>query len=82
MGDTTGFLVGDRGGLVVPAEMCERLGWRAGSRLVALQHEDGIKLISRDALLTRVQEQFRDAPSLVDELIAERRAEVAQDHNS
>ncbi|MEI4273700.1 AbrB/MazE/SpoVT family DNA-binding domain-containing protein [Klenkia sp. LSe6-5] len=71
--------MGDRGRLVVPSAIRDRLDWRVGSRLVVLEHEDGIELISRDALLARVQADFGRGPSLVDELVADRRAEAERD---
>lgn len=80
MGDTTAIVMGDRGRLVVPSDIRDRLHWHAGSKLVVLEHDDGIELVSRDALLARVQAEFREGPSLVDELVAERRAEAARDH--
>ena len=74
--------LGDQGRLVIPAHLRKALDLKPGDRLVARQDGDSIVLERRENLVRRLQARFADIPddiSLVDELIAERRAEVAQD---
>ena len=65
--------MGDRGRLVVPAELRQRYGLHSGSPLVMVDTPDGIVMATRDQVKRLVREQLRGS-SLVDELIAERRA--------
>jgi AbrB family looped-hinge helix DNA binding protein len=75
--------VGDGGRIVIPAEIREILGLREGSA-VLLRVEDGeLHLLTSRQAIGRAQElarpYIRPGISLVDELIAERRAENARD---
>lgn len=47
--------------------------------LFAVEDGDGVRVMTREELRKVVAEQLR-GPSLVDELIAERRAEAARDN--
>ena len=75
--------VGPQGRVVIPARLRQTLGLKPGDRLVA--GVDGQRLIleRRDEVLARLQASFADAVpagvSLVDELIAERRAEASRE---
>ncbi|HVF21141.1 MAG TPA: AbrB/MazE/SpoVT family DNA-binding domain-containing protein [Mycobacteriales bacterium] len=68
--------MGDRGRLVVPAELRERLHLRPGSPLIMLDTPDGIVLATRDQVKRLVRDRLR-GPSLVAELLQERRAASA-----
>lgn len=74
--------LGDRGRLVLPAEVRRALGFSAGDELVARLDGDGVRIVSRRQLarqargLLKTSEGQRD---LVAELLAERRQEVAQE---
>jgi AbrB family looped-hinge helix DNA binding protein len=72
--------VGPKGRLVVPATIRRQLGLEEGSELVARVEGGGIVLEPRSAAIERLQALVRvsvpDGVSLVDELIAERRAEA------
>jgi len=68
--------MGDRGRLVVPAELRERWDLRAGSPLILLETPDGIVLATRDQLKRLVRHTLI-GPSLVDELLRERREQAA-----
>jgi AbrB family looped-hinge helix DNA binding protein len=75
--------LGSGGRLVIPAEIRQELGLKEGDRLV-MRVEDGELRIMRYAeVIRRVQESMRPyivpGKSIVDELIAERRAEVARE---
>lgn len=78
--------IGERGRLVLPAELRRRLSLKTGDRLVARIEDDGsIRVISTRAaaesgrgLLPRMYPHLKDA-SLVDELLAERRREAERE---
>ncbi|MCU7917611.1 MAG: AbrB/MazE/SpoVT family DNA-binding domain-containing protein [Candidatus Thiodiazotropha sp. (ex Dulcina madagascariensis)] len=72
--------LGAQGRLVIPAALRKALHLQQGDRLVARKVGDSLVLERREAIEKRLQERFRHIPkdvSLVDELIAERRAEAA-----
>lgn len=74
--------VGAQGRLVIPAALRKALGLKPGDRLIARQDGESLVLERREAIERRLQERFRHIPkevSLVDELIAERRAEAAKE---
>lgn len=72
------------GRVVIPAEIRQSLGLKEGE-MVLFELRDGEAVITtRLARIRRAQEMFRrfvppGSPSLADELIAERRAEAAQE---
>jgi AbrB family looped-hinge helix DNA binding protein len=73
--------MGDRGRLVIPQAVREARGLAPGTRLILLDNEDGILLLTRDQLLARVRADWASSTvSPVDELIAERRAEAQRDN--
>lgn len=78
MSGTWTVTVGDRGRLVVPVEVRERLHLREGSTLILLETDDGLVLLTREQLKSRVQGQLTGA-GLVDALLAERRAEAVEE---
>lgn len=69
-------VVGDRGRLVVPAEVRERAGLVEGTTLVLLETPSGIVLMTRRQLRDRVHQELSGL-DLVGELLAERRAAAA-----
>jgi len=75
--------VGPQGRLVIPAQLRRELRLQAGETLVARVEEDRLILERPRAALGRLQRAFRAAvpegTSLVDELLADRRAEVSRD---
>jgi AbrB family looped-hinge helix DNA binding protein len=68
--------MGDRGRLVVPAEVRERAGLVEGTPLVLLESAEGLVLLTRQQLRDRVRREL-DGVDLVTELLRERR-EMAQ----
>jgi AbrB family looped-hinge helix DNA binding protein len=72
MSGTHKVVVGDRGRLVVPAEVRERAGLVEGSTLVLLETPSGIVLMTQRQLRDRVREELSGL-DLVGELRAERR---------
>ena len=80
--ETISVTVGKQGRLVLPADLRRRLGIEPGDVLMASAEDDRLVLESRKAVLARIRKRFAHLPtdvSLVDELIAERRAEAARD---
>lgn len=67
--------MGDRGRLVVPAEMRERLGLHPGRVLVFIESPTGLVLLTRDQLKERVRAEL-EGLNLVDELIEDRRRQA------
>ena len=78
MSGTYPVVMGDRGRLVVPAELRERLHLMPGSHLLMLETDRGIVLATREQVKQLVRERLA-GPSLVDELLADRRREAAAD---
>lgn len=74
--------VGPQGRLVIPAAVRKALGIEAGDTLLLHVSDGSLVLERRDAVLRRMQKRYegvREGVSLVDELIAERRAEAARE---
>lgn len=76
MSGTYAVVVGNRGRIVVPAEVRERARLVEGTALVMLDTPDGIVLLTRDQLRARVQADLAGV-DLVGDLLAERRAAAA-----
>jgi AbrB family looped-hinge helix DNA binding protein len=76
MSGTYHLVVGDRGRLVVPAEVRERAGLKPGTPLVLLDTPSGLVLLTRRQLRDRVRSELAGL-DLVDELLGERRAAAA-----
>lgn len=72
MGGTYSVVMGDRGRLVIPADLRERWHLDAGSRVMLIETPEGIVLATREQVKRLVRDQLRGA-SLVDELVHERR---------
>lgn len=71
--------MGDRGRLVVPAELRQRLGWHAGSQLHLVESVDGVLVMTREQLKDHVRRELAGT-HLVAELLHERRsASVTED---
>lgn len=76
--------LGAQGRLVIPATLRRALKLSPGDRLAMHQEGDRLVLETRAAIAQRVRRKFADARqpgSLVDELIAQRRAEALQERN-
>ncbi|HEX4906785.1 MAG TPA: AbrB/MazE/SpoVT family DNA-binding domain-containing protein [Acidimicrobiales bacterium] len=76
MSGTHNLVVGDRGRIVVPAEVRERAGLVAGTQLLLLETPAGLVLLTREQLRARVRADLAGT-DLVTELLAERRANAA-----
>jgi AbrB family looped-hinge helix DNA binding protein len=81
MSGTYTVTMGDRGRLVIPSELRERSGLKEGSSLVLLETPGGLVLLTRSQLQERVRADLAGL-DLVEELLAERRAEAAADDSA
>lgn len=78
MSGTYTVVMGDRGRLVIPAELRERAGLAEGTTLVVVESERGLALFTRPQLLEQVRRDLAGL-DLVGALLAERRHEAAAD---
>ncbi len=76
MNGTHTVTMGDRGRLVVPADVRERSGLAEGTRLVLLETPSGIVLMTQAQARARVRQELQGL-DLVGDLLAERRREAA-----
>jgi AbrB family looped-hinge helix DNA binding protein len=73
--------MGDRGRIVVPAEVRARAGLSEGTPLVLLDTPGGLVLLTRAQLRARVRDELADL-DLVGALLVERRQAAAQEDAS
>ena len=78
MSGTTSIRVGERGRVVLPAELRKRRHWSEGTVLVAVETDRGVVLTGRDELESLVREQLAGS-DLVTNLIEERRRAAAHE---
>lgn len=79
MSGTYQVVVGNRGRIVVPVEVRERVGLTEGTALTLLETPNGLVFLTQDQLRDRVRANLAGL-DLVAELLAERRAAaVAED---
>lgn len=76
MDGTYPVTMGDRGRLVVPAEVRDRAGLAEGTSLILLETPTGIVLLTREQLRARVRDELAGL-DLVTDLLADRRAAAA-----
>ena len=81
MSDTRTVVVGEKGRIVIPAEVRTRLGLDVGSRLCLVETSDGLVLMTRKQLLERVRRDLAGV-SLVDSLVADRRRAATHEESS
>lgn len=72
MSGTHTVVMGDRGRVVVPAEVRSRSGLLEGMPLVLLETSGGLVLLTREQLRARVRDEL-EGLDLVGELLADRR---------
>lgn len=70
--------MGDRGRLVIPADVRRRAALSEGKALILLELDEGIVILTREQLKARVRSSL-SGESLVDELLRDRRREAASD---
>lgn len=81
--NTTRVKVAEGGRIVIPAEYRKCLGVEIGDDVIVQLGDGELRLFTLDEAIKRAQEMVRryvpEGVSLVDELIAERRAEAARE---
>src|SRR5690606_41594702 len=75
MSGTYRLVMGDRGRVVIPAVVRERHGMVAGAPLTLLDTPEGLVLMTREQVMSKVREDLQGL-DLVGELLRERRAEA------
>ena len=75
MSGTYAVVMGDRGRLVVPAELRERLNLKPGTPLVLLETPQGVVLATREQVKTLVRAGLQGL-DLVSELLEDRRRQA------
>lgn len=78
MSGTFPVVMGDRGRLVVPAELRERQNMAPGSPMLMIETPRGVLLVSRDQAREMIREELAGR-DLVAELLAERRRDASAD---
>ncbi len=78
MSGTYAVVMGDRGRLVVPAELRERLDLKPGTPLVLLETPQGLVLATRSQVKKLVREGLQGL-DVVGDLLADRRRQAAAD---
>lgn len=78
MSTTYAVPLGDRGRLVIPAEVRARHRWDQGTVLLMIETDGGAVLTTREQALALLRAQLAGT-DLVDELIRERRAAALRD---
>lgn len=78
MSDTLAIQVGDKGRVVIPAELRARHQWATGSTLVAIDTEFGVLLAGRETVERMVRARLA-GHDLVAELLTDRRDEAARE---
>ncbi|WP_344751870.1 AbrB/MazE/SpoVT family DNA-binding domain-containing protein [Gryllotalpicola koreensis] len=70
--------VGNKGRVVLPAELRARFGWEEGTTLIAVETENGVTIKDRAEVLKEIQSKLAGT-SILEDLLAERRAEAARE---
>ncbi len=78
MNGTRSVVVGDRGRIVVPADVRERAGLVEGTPLVLTEAPGGLALLTREQLRARVRDELAGL-DLVTELLKDRRRSAARE---
>ncbi|MDR1392974.1 MAG: AbrB/MazE/SpoVT family DNA-binding domain-containing protein [Bifidobacteriaceae bacterium] len=71
--------VSTNGRIVLPQPVRQARGWRDGDELLLIETAEGMMIGKPAEVLHAIQARFRGPTSVTDELIAERRAQAAQD---
>lgn len=79
MSGTYATSMGDRGRLVIPAELRERAGLTTGTPLILLDSRSGVVVMTRAQAREHLRRQLQDADLVRDLLAERRRAAEAED---
>ncbi|MXW61716.1 MAG: AbrB/MazE/SpoVT family DNA-binding domain-containing protein [Acidimicrobiaceae bacterium] len=78
MSGSHSVVMGDRGRIVLPAGVRRRAGLSEGTPLVLLETSDGLVLLTRKQLQSRVRSELAGL-DLVSDLVAERRRDASSE---
>ncbi|HEY7857198.1 MAG TPA: AbrB/MazE/SpoVT family DNA-binding domain-containing protein [Candidatus Nanopelagicales bacterium] len=78
MSGTYSVSMGDRGRLVIPAELRQRAGFDEGAPLTLIETSDGVVLLTREQLKARVAADLSGV-DLVADLLSGRRTEASRE---
>ncbi len=81
MSTTFSVALGDRGRLVVPADLRARQNWSQGTPLLLIETDQGVVLTTQDQAKQLIRQQLA-GESLVQELMAERRTQAQQEESA
>lgn len=76
MSGTYTVTMGDRGRLVIPAELRQRVGLDEGRALILLETPGGVVLLTQDQVKARVRTDL-EGLDLIDDLLTIRRKEAS-----
>jgi AbrB family looped-hinge helix DNA binding protein len=68
--------VGNKGRVVIPAGLREAQGWKDDTVLLFVEEPDGVRLVSRDDVMTSIRAQLA-GKNVVEDFLVERRATAA-----
>jgi AbrB family looped-hinge helix DNA binding protein len=71
--------VNEQGRIVIPIQLRQQLGLVPGSKLIARIEENRLILEKPEDVFQRLRSTFNSPESMVEELIAERRSEAANE---
>lgn len=72
------LVMGDRGRIVIPADLRSRAGLEVGTPLILFETAEGLEMYSRRQLSDKIAADL-EGTNLVDDLIAERRHEAERE---
>ena len=78
MSGTFSMTVGNKGRVVLPADVRARHNWAEGTVLIAIETDEGIAIVDRAEALRSIRAQLKGS-TILDDLFAERRAEAARE---
>ncbi|AYG03608.1 AbrB/MazE/SpoVT family DNA-binding domain-containing protein [Gryllotalpicola protaetiae] len=78
MGGSYFMTVGNKGRVVLPADLRARFGWEEGVTLIAVETDNGVNVMERSEALKLIRAELAGS-HILEELFAERRAESARE---
>lgn len=81
MSDTFKIIVGEKGRVVIPAEIRTRHNWELGSELILIESENGIIVTTQRESINKLRGILRGSGFTVDQYLEEKRV-MAQREDS
>jgi AbrB family looped-hinge helix DNA binding protein len=79
MSDTFRLLVGEKGRVVIPAEIRARHNWEQGTELILVESDAGITISTRNESLKKLRGILSETGYSVDQFIAEKREQARRE---